>query len=214
MTQATQKIAFITFGVIITLFAVNLNQKTPPLTTPEDIADSIADAGFRYINPLEEQELLKTRTIIITQDINAHTAHSVIRKLLILNQRDQNTPINLYIRTEGGWVGDAFAIIDAIQAIDAPVNTHAIGETHSSGAMILITGTGQRIIHSNAIIGFHALDGAEEKVFADRFKNLWLTHSEFPKKWVEKTDDEFIYITPEEALTYKIADSIKSPSAE
>ncbi|MFT4581548.1 MAG: ATP-dependent protease ClpP protease subunit [Gammaproteobacteria bacterium] len=70
--------------------------------------------------------------------------NGLFKDLLLLDAIDSTAPIDLYIRTEGGWSNDAFSIIDVMQSMSAPVNTHAIGGANSSGAMILSADTGVR----------------------------------------------------------------------
>ena len=121
-----------------------------------EMVDIMIDAGFGISGAQTDSDLLKTRTIVITTDINSITAQKVVKSLLMLDASGETKPIDLYVRTEGGWISDAFAIIDVMQSISAPVNTHAIGGAYSSGAMLVAAGTGIRYGHPNSCIMFHA----------------------------------------------------------
>lgn len=177
--------------------------------------DRLADTGIEYTaNPVDLQ-LLEHRKIVIATDVNAALAMRVIRSLLLLSELDTTTPIDIYIRTEGGWVSDAFAIIDIIQNIEAPVNTHAIGGTYSSGAMILASGTGTRYAYTHSSIMFHAGLSTDDEEYDNnsvdntRLIAFWENHSNVPSEWIHTYSTKEIYNGPEEALTYGIVDQIR-----
>jgi ATP-dependent Clp protease protease subunit len=174
----------------------------------ENLTDHLVDAGFNFPESQQELELLEQRKILITTDINAHSSRSVIQKLLILNARDANAPIDLYLRTEGGWEPDAFSVIDTMHSTTAPVNVHAIGGVHSAGLMITTTATGQRIAYQNTIFGYHSLDDDETEEWEKRYLKLWETHGKLPNEWIEQRDDEMLYFTAKDAIKYGVADQL------
>ncbi|MFQ3671859.1 MAG: ATP-dependent Clp protease proteolytic subunit, partial [Verrucomicrobiia bacterium] len=102
--------------------------------------------------------LLAQRIIVVTGEINELTSAWVCQKLLFLDAVDSSAPIDLYVKTFGGWQADAFAIIDVMQRISAPVNTWAMGDCSSSGAMILVAGTGVRRALPHALIMVHVVE--------------------------------------------------------
>ncbi len=97
--------------------------------------DLLADSGNYPVYPELDQTLLQSRKILLTTDINAISTKLIVGSLLALNAQDPKAPIDLYVRTNGGYYDDAFAVVDAIRLIDAPVNTYAVGGSHSSGTM-------------------------------------------------------------------------------
>ena len=191
------------------------DQKVRVTANYESIIDHLSDAGYGCSIILHD-ELLKNRKILISNDINAITCNRIVSSLLYLNSIDSTSFIDLYIQTTGGWLDAAFSIISVIKDISAPVNTYALGGTHSSGAMILAAGTGTRKAYQNAIIMFHAglyeSDGefGENTLDNKRIINFWERNAELPEDWLKQRKDENYYLDPEIAKTYKIIDEIIS----
>ncbi|MEM7600721.1 MAG: ATP-dependent Clp protease proteolytic subunit, partial [Verrucomicrobiota bacterium] len=131
-----------------------------------------------------------------------------IAQLLALDLDDTNRPIDFYLRTEGGWEADAFAVIDTIRSIRSPVNVHGMGEVHSAGAMIIAAGTGKRVVYENTILGFHEAGPDEEEPFKSRYIEFWRQHAELPEHWLNSINEEMRYFNAEEAIEMKVADEI------
>ncbi|MBN2162244.1 MAG: ATP-dependent Clp protease proteolytic subunit [Pontiellaceae bacterium] len=204
-----------TITVVVAITSTHQPQSMPEID-PYEVVDIMIDAGFGISGGETDPGLLESRTIVITTDINPITAQKVIKSLLLLDASDETQPIDLYVRTEGGWISDAFAIIDVMQHISAPVNTHAIGGAYSSGAMLVAAGTGTRYGHPNCCIMFHAglyednSPFSNDKVDNDRLLHFWKTHSRMPHDWLTQEKEKEYYLTQEEALQYGIIDQIRS----
>lgn len=194
-------------GAVLWFISKN-EQQEPPTFDFENAIDQFIDSGFHpTISPLEEA-LLNHRKIVITTGINAFGSKRIVEELLLLNAQDKESPIDLYIRTEGGWEADAFSIIDTVRSIQVPVNIHAIGDVHSSGLMILIAGTGERIVYENTILGFHSSDDDDVEPWKTRYQNLMSKHGNLPSEWLSREDGSFEYFTAAEAIKYGVADQI------
>jgi ATP-dependent Clp endopeptidase proteolytic subunit ClpP len=193
-----------------------LSRMHRPTAVPEDIVDLLVDAGIELSTSPVEVSLLEHRRIVIATAINAATAQRVVRALLLLDAADGNRPIDLYIRTEGGWVDDAFSIINVMQTLQAPVNTHAIGGTHSSGAMILAAGTGVRHAYPFSSIMFHAGlyedDGDHGQCTMDnrRLVAFWERHARLPSDWLHTREEKTYFLGPEKALELGLVDQIRT----
>lgn len=172
----------------------------------QEVVDALVDAGFEL--PVAGNGVDGSRTIVLTTDVNAHFARTLIRRLLALDQVSPGTPIDLYLRTEGGWEADAFAVIDTIRHLRSPVNVHAIGEVHSSGVMILAAATGSRNVYPNTILGFHVMGEDEAKIYEQRYLGLWRRFASLPPEWLARRDKEMLYFTAQDALRYKVADVV------
>uniref|UniRef100_UPI00210E6741 ATP-dependent Clp protease proteolytic subunit n=1 Tax=Staphylococcus aureus TaxID=1280 RepID=UPI00210E6741 len=57
------------------------------------------------------EQMLETRTVIISGEINDEVARDVANNLLLL-EATSNDPINLFISTQGGQVDSGFYIRD------------------------------------------------------------------------------------------------------
>lgn len=178
---------------------------------PADIFDNLVDSGIQFTP--DQNNILETRTIVITTGINANSSRKIINAFLSLDRHNPGEPITLYIRTEGGWTADAFSIISVMHFIESPVNVYAMGEVHSSGAMILASATGERVSFPETIIGYHGMSESDTGLHKKRLITFWKTYGNLPKKWLKNTDDEIFSMTAKDALKYGIIDRIaKYPS--
>ncbi|MEM9424281.1 MAG: ATP-dependent Clp protease proteolytic subunit [Spirochaetota bacterium] len=82
--------------------------------------------------------LRKTRSIILTGEVNKEMTERVCKQLLYLDQKSRSEPIKVFIDSPGGDADAGYAIFDMIRFIDAPVYTIGLGLVASAGALILI----------------------------------------------------------------------------
>jgi ATP-dependent Clp protease protease subunit len=83
------------------------------------------------------ERFLKTRTILLTGEINKEMGERVIRQLLLLESLSSD-PINVFIDSPGGDVDAGFAIFDMIRFVKAPVRILGMGLVASAAALILL----------------------------------------------------------------------------
>jgi len=115
---------------------------------------------FRYEDEEEEKEekkdekaagpdwsdkFLKTRTILLSGEVNKPLAERVVRQLLLL-EAESSDPIKVMIDSPGGDVDAGFAIFDMIRFVNAPVYTIGMGLAASAGALILLAAPKERRI--------------------------------------------------------------------
>jgi len=104
--------------------------------------------------------LLKERIVFLGTGIDDAVANVIVAQLLYLNSLNQTQPINLYINSPGGSVYAGLAIYDAMQMIQAPVSTVAVGVTASMGTALLTAGQkGKRYALPHATIHMHPTGG-------------------------------------------------------
>lgn len=104
--------------------------------------------------------LLKERIIFLGTGIDDAVANLIVAQLLYLNSIDQKSQINLYINSPGGSVYAGLAIYDAMQMIQAPVSTVAVGVSASMGTALLTSGAkGKRYALPHATIHMHPTGG-------------------------------------------------------
>jgi len=107
--------------------------------------------------------LLKERIIFLGTGINDTVANLIVAQLLYLNSLDQKQQINLYINSPGGVVYAGLAIYDAMQMIQAPVSTVAVGVSASMATALLCSGaTGRRYALPHATIHMHPTGGGAQ----------------------------------------------------
>jgi ATP-dependent Clp protease protease subunit len=191
-----------------------------PESLIEQVVDEYLSANVREPKLHADDPMLKARKILVTTNINESTSQDVAARLMYLNALDPHRPIDLYLSTQGGWIDSAFTIIDVMDLIQAPVNTWAIGGCYSSGALILAAGTGRRYATPDAVLMIHAsLDEdskhpySYERLALDRYEHVWKTRAQLPDDWFPMVGGEEYYLSPQEALQFKLIDEI-SPAPE
>lgn len=172
--------------------------------------------------------LIKERIIFLTQHITVEYASTIAATLFFLDHQDQQTPIRLYINSDGGDVAALFTIYDTMNTIHAPVHTYCIGAAASSAAVILAAGSpGGRFAMPNCKIMIHQLQISDMQGTAADIKNearlveelnqrvyeTLARHSGQPLKKV-KQDCYSIdhYMSAAQAIKYGIIDEIIKPT--
>ena len=102
------------------------------------------------------ERLLKTRTILLSDQITKKVAEKVSSQLLLLEQDDPEEPIRLLINSPGGDVDAGFAIYDMVNFITAPVQCICAGLTASAAVVVLLAAAKeQRLSLPNSRVLIH-----------------------------------------------------------
>ena len=83
------------------------------------------------------ERFLKTRTILLTGEVNKDLSEKVIRQLILLESLSEE-PITILIDSPGGDVYAGFSIFDMIRFVKAPVRILGMGLIASAAALILL----------------------------------------------------------------------------
>ena len=83
------------------------------------------------------ERFLKTRTILLTGEVDKDLSEKVIRHLLLLESLSAE-PITILIDSPGGDVYAGFSIFDMIRFVKAPVRIVGMGLIASAAALILL----------------------------------------------------------------------------
>tara|TARA_R110002124_G_C8773229_1_gene500115 strand:+ start:267 stop:857 length:591 start_codon:yes stop_codon:yes gene_type:complete len=89
-------------------------------------------------NPVVEASLFKSRTILITGEINDKLARSVTERLLAM-AAENDEPITLVISSPGGHVESGDMIHDVAKFVKPRVRVLGTGWVASAGALIYVT---------------------------------------------------------------------------
>jgi ATP-dependent Clp protease protease subunit len=166
--------------------------------------------------------LLKDRIVFLGSAINDEVSNSIVAQLLFLQSDDPKSDIHLYINSPGGSVTAGLAIYDTMQFVTCDVATYCIGQCASMGAVLLTAGArGKRRALPNSRIMIHqplaGMEGTAEEIMihAKEFKNLkgrlnkiLLKHTGHPLEKIEQDTDRDRFMSPEEALDYKLIDQV------
>ena len=83
------------------------------------------------------QKMLKTRTILLTGEINKDLGEKIVKQLLLL-EADSDEPIKIFIDSPGGDADAGYAMFDMIRFIKPDVYTIGMGLVASAGALVLL----------------------------------------------------------------------------
>ena len=176
-------------------------------------------------NPYEI--LLKTRTILLSGEVNKKLAERVISQLLLL-EAESDEPVKVMIDSPGGDVDAGYAVFDMIRFIKPEVYTIGMGLVASAGALILLAAPKERrlalpnshyLIHQplSGIRGVATeIEIHAREIEKARKKINQLISEETGKslKQVEKDTDRDYWLNAEESLDYGLVSRIISRSEE
>jgi ATP-dependent Clp protease protease subunit len=83
------------------------------------------------------QRMLKTRTILLSGEVNKALAERIVRQLILLEEMSDD-PIRIFIDSPGGDADAGYAIFDMIRFVKPKVYTIGMGLVASAGAIILL----------------------------------------------------------------------------
>jgi ATP-dependent Clp protease, protease subunit len=84
------------------------------------------------------ERLFKSRTLVISGEINQKLAAQVVSQLLAMDN-ENNNPITVFINSQGGHVESGDTIHDVVKFIASPVRMVGTGWVASAGALIYIS---------------------------------------------------------------------------
>lgn len=161
------------------------------------------------------ERFLKTRTILLSGEINKETSERFIRQLLLLESLSSE-PVNVLIDSPGGDVDAGYAIFDMIRFVAAPVRTVGMGLVASAAALILLAVPKERrlglpnshyLIHQplSGIRGVATeieIHARELEKLRQKINGLIAEETGQPLEKVSKDTDRDYWMTAEEAVSY------------
>jgi len=168
--------------------------------------------------------LLNERIIFLGEEVNEHTANSVVAQLLHLAYVDPGADISLYINSPGGSVYDGMAIYDTMNFIKPNVSTLCLGQAASMGAFLLSAGEkGKRFALPNSRIMIHqplisgGLGGQASDIeiharellkIKEKLNRLMAKHCGRDLADLERDTDRDNFMSAEEAKEYGLIDQV------
>lgn len=172
------------------------------------------------------QALNDNGMFVLMDDIDADSVRPVIEWILHENhvRKKKFKELLLMICSDGGDLGQAFALIDVMKSSRIPVKTVGLGSIASCGLMIFMSGASdRRILTPNTSILSHQFSweshGKSHELFAT-VKEFELTQQRMINLYREATglDDETIkrvllppqdvWLSAQEAQEYRICDHV------
>jgi ATP-dependent Clp protease protease subunit len=170
-----------------------------------------------------EQVFFKSRSVIVTGEINDKVANRAVTHLLALAE-ESDDPINLYISSPGGHVESGDMVHDVIKFIRPRVRTIGSGWVSSAGALIFVGAEREdRYCLPNTRFLLHqpsggiggtasdmAIQARQIEIMRDRFHHLFAKATgQTPERIAKDTARDF-WMTTQEALDYGLVGSVIS----
>ncbi|MDC7243318.1 MAG: ATP-dependent Clp protease proteolytic subunit [Pleomorphochaeta sp.] len=95
-------------------------------------------------DPQMNDRLLKTRSIMLSGEINKESAEKIISQLLILEAEDNEKEIKIFINSPGGDVDAGYAIYDMVRFISPKVIMIGAGLVASAASLVLLAVPAER----------------------------------------------------------------------
>ena len=166
--------------------------------------------------------LLNERIIFLGEDVNEHTANSVVAQLLHLAYVDPQADISLYINSPGGSIYDGMAIYDTMNFIKPDVATYGIGLQASMGAFLLSCGAkGKRFCLPHAKVMIHQpssgthgkvtdmeIDMKETLEVKEMLAKIMAKNTGQKLAKVKSDMERDYWMTPDEAVKYGLIDKV------
>lgn len=197
-------------------------------TVLEDEEDEEEEAGKDKAgaDPLIVK-MLKTRTILLSGEVNKDLAERTIRQLLLL-EADGEESIRVFIDSPGGDVDAGFAIFDMIRFVRPPVWTVGMGLVASAAAVIQLAAPKERraglpnshyLIHQplSGIRGVATdieIHARELEKLREKINRLISGETGTELSQVEKDTDRDFWMNAEEAVRYGLIGTIVSRREE
>jgi ATP-dependent Clp protease protease subunit len=103
-----------------------------------------------------ELKLLESRTILVEGPVSDKMFHSVVARLLYLEQKDPKGEITVFVNSPGGSADSGFGIYDAMKLVSCPIRTICTGLCASAAVVIFLGGTkGRRFTTPNSRFLLH-----------------------------------------------------------
>ena len=172
------------------------------------------------IDPLAGR-MLKTRTILLSGEINKELAEKTIRQLLLLEDMNSE-PIRIFIDSPGGDADAGYAIFDMIRFVKPEVWTIGMGLVASAAAIIQLASPKERrvglpnshyLIHQplSGIRGVATdieIHAKELEKLRERINRLIAEETGNPQGQVEKDTDRDYWMNAAEAVSYGLINRV------
>ena len=173
------------------------------------------------------ERFLKTRTILLSGEIDKESSERFIRQLLLLESLSSD-PVSVLIDSPGGDVDAGYAIFDMIRFVSAPVRIVGMGLVASAAALVLLAVPKDRrlglpnshyLIHQplSGIRGVATeieIHARELEKTRERVNRVIAEETGQSMDRVRKDTDRDFWMNAEEAIAYGLISRIASKRAD
>ena len=168
------------------------------------------------------QKLMKSRTIVIADEITKQLAQRVIAQLLILEQESPKEDIKIFINSPGGDADAGFAIYDMMRFVKPKVKAICAGVAASAAVIILIGAKKEyrfslensRILIHQPSTGVHGtasdiqIEASEILKCREKINNLLAVETGQKVEKVENDTKRNYWMSAEEGIKYGLISKI------
>ncbi len=159
--------------------------------------------------------MLKSRTILLSGEINKPLAERVIRSLILLEE-ESGDPIKVYIDSPGGDADAGYAIFDMMRFVKPKISMIGMGLVASAAAIIMLAAPRDRrvalpnshyLIHqpmsgTRGVATEIEIHAKEIEKLRAKINKLIAEETGQPLDKVQKDTDRDYWMTAEEAVSY------------
>jgi ATP-dependent Clp protease, protease subunit len=192
----------------------------------EEEDDEMEEAKKEINDPLI-MRMLKTRTIMLSGEINKDLAEKTIRQLILLEDMGDD-PVRIFIDSPGGDADAGYAIFDMIRFVRPKVWTIGMGLVASAAAIIqLASPKGFRVGLPNSHYLIHQplsgirgvatdieIHARELEKLRAKINKLISDETGIPFEQVEKDTDRDYWMNAEEAVKYGLISRVAARREE
>ncbi len=171
--------------------------------------------------------MLKSRTILVSGEINKPLAERVIRSLILLEEESAD-PIRVYIDSPGGDADAGYAIFDMMRFVKPQIFMVGMGLVASAAALIILAAPRERrvglpnshyLIHqpmsgTRGVATEIEIHAKEIEKLRAKINRLIAEETGQPLEKVEKDTDRDYWMNAEEAVSYGLLSRIVSKREE
>lgn len=182
----------------------------------------------RAIVPAGLRLLLKQRVVMIAKPVDRLLMERVSSALLLLDGRDRQKPITVFVNSPGGDADSGFAIYDVMKFVQAPVRTICAGLAASAGVPIFLGGRkGMRFSLPNSRFLLHqpsmqAMGAASDiEITANEIERIRTKYNRIiqeetgkPAEQVRADCNRDFWLSAQEAVGYGLVDRIVLSASE
>ncbi len=206
---------------------MNKHSQTPRMSEDEDDGEEEKEGTKNGNEHPFMEKMLRTRTILLSGEVNKPLAERVVRQLLLLEDAGEE-PIKVFIDSPGGDADAGYAILDMMRFVKPDVYTIGMGLVASAGALILLASprehrvglpnshylvhqplSGMRGVATD--IEIHAREIERMRV---RINKLISDETGKPIEQVEKDTDRDFWMNSDEAVEYGLLSRIVTNRTE
>ena len=202
-------------------------RKAPWVLDDEDDDGNGAEDRQKEAEQPFMEKMLRTRTILLSGEINKPLAERVVRQLLLLEDSGDDS-IKVFIDSPGGDADAGYAILDMMRFVKPDVYMIGMGLVASAGALILLASPKEfRIGLPNSHYLIHQplsgmrgvatdieIHAREIEKMRGRINRLIADETGKPLEQVEKDTDRDFWMNADEAVEYGLVSRIVTNRSE